>query len=65
MSTKALALLEAFEALAEKEKLDFAYAVLRRLPALESGPLDDKVVAKAGDELAAMLDAEENGSSTR
>ena len=64
MSEKTVALLKAFEALPQQDKLDFANALLKRLPPLDSGPLDDELVAKAGDDLAAMLEAEENDSKT-
>jgi hypothetical protein len=35
------------------------------LPAADSGVLDDAVLAEAGDQIAAMLDEEENGSQKR
>jgi hypothetical protein len=65
MSEKTLVLLEAFDALPPEEKLDFANAVMRRLPPVDSGPLDDEVVAKAGDGLAAMLQQEEDEAKPR
>ena len=65
MSEKTLVLLEAFDALPPQEKLDFANAVMRRLPPIDSGPLDDELVAKAGDDLAAMLQREEDGTKAR
>ena len=65
MSERSLELLAAFEALPQQEKLDFANAVFRRLPRLDSGVMNDDLIARAGDDLAAMLDAEENGSTTR
>ena len=39
--------------------------ILRRLPAFDSGPLDDNEVALAADQMAAMLEREENDSSAR
>jgi hypothetical protein len=65
MSEKTLVLLEAFDALPLQEKLDFANAVMRRLPPVDSGPLNDELVAKAGDEIAAMLQREEDDAKTR
>jgi hypothetical protein len=65
MSEKTIALLEEFEALPPAEKLDFASAVLRRLPPVDSGPLDDELVAAAGDAVAEMLDKEERDAQTR
>ncbi|MBM3833270.1 MAG: hypothetical protein FJ403_08355 [Verrucomicrobia bacterium] len=65
MSENTAALLEAFEKLAPSEKLDFANAILRRLPLVDSGALDDEDVAAAGDIIAAMLDKEEDDANTR
>jgi len=65
MSEKTVALLKAFEALPQQDKVDFANALLKQLPPLDSGPLDDELVAKAGDDLAAMLGAEEDDPKTR
>lgn len=65
MSEKTLALLAAFEALPQPEKLEFANAVFRRLPPIDSGALDDELVARAGDDLAAMLQAEEDDAKAR
>jgi hypothetical protein len=65
MSTAAARLLTEFEALASNEKQEFIRAVIRRLPAWDSGPLDDGLVAAAGDDLAEMLDQEERGSKAR
>ena len=63
MSQKTAALLKAFETLAPNEKLDFANAIFRRLPPIDSGPLDNEEVAVAGDAIAAMLDKEENDAN--
>ncbi len=49
MSEKTLALLDAFESLPTNEKTDFANAIFRRLPAVDSDPLVDDLVATAGD----------------
>lgn len=65
MSEKTAALLEAFETLPPSEKIEFANAIFRRLPPVDSGPLDDEEVAAAGDALAAMLDKDENAPETR
>jgi len=58
-------LLAEFEALPAQEKQECAAAMLRRLPRFDSGPLDDELVAAAGDDLAATLEAEERDAQTR
>ena len=65
MSEKSLALLEAFDSLPPNEKLDLANAILRRLPPIDSGQLDDERIAAAGDSIAATLEKEENDAATR
>lgn len=65
MSANTIALLKAFEALPPEEKIAFANAAFRRLPPVDSGPLTDEDVAVAGDEMAAMLDTEENATKAR
>ena len=55
MSTATTALLAAFEVLPDSEKQQFVNAVYRRLPPVDYGPLDDELVAQAGDDLAAIL----------
>jgi hypothetical protein len=65
MSSITLALVEAFEALPPEEKQAFANAIFRRLPPIDSGPLEDEEVAAAGDALAAMLTQEENATPAR
>ena len=65
MSDKTVALLDAFESLRAEEKLDFANAIFRRLPPVDSGPLDDELVAEAGDAMANLLDVEEHDTQTR
>ena len=65
MSDKALALLAEFEALPTNEKLDVANAIMKQLGPWDSGALDDSLLARAGDDLARALDAEENGAQTR
>ena len=65
MSTAATALLTAFEVLPENEKQQLVNELFRRVPPYDSGPLDDRVVARAGDELAAMLGEEEHATQTR
>jgi hypothetical protein len=62
MSTQTAELLEAFEALPEEEKRIFTAEFLRRAIPFDSGPLDDEETARAGDELFALLDDEENDS---
>jgi hypothetical protein len=54
-----------FEALPAEEKHFFMKEVFRRLPPFDSGPLDDEDVARAGDELAALLDKEEHDAQAR
>jgi len=58
-------LLKEFEALPVEEKQVLVKEIFRRLPPYDSGPLGDEVIARAGDDLAAMLDREENDSQTR
>ena len=64
MSTATTALLAAFEVLPELDKQEFVTAVCRRVPPHDSGALDDTLVAHAGDDLAAMLDLEEQEHDT-
>jgi hypothetical protein len=65
MSAETAQLLAAFEALPTEEKQSFVRELFRRLPPLDSGPLDDEEVARAGDEIAAMLDREEHDAQAR
>jgi hypothetical protein len=65
MSAVAEKVIADFESLPAAEKQLVVKEILRRLPPFNSGPLDDEVVALAGDQLAAMLDGEENGASAR
>ena len=65
MSTATAKLLSEFAALPVAEKQEFVQEALRELPAWDSGPLDDEIVAAAGDQLAALLEEDENGSGTR
>jgi len=65
MSAVAEKVISDFESLPAGEKQAVAKEILRRLPPFDSGPLDDNDVALAGDQLAAMLDEEENGASAR
>lgn len=62
MSSEAVGLLAAFEALPTGEKQMFVVELLRRLGPYDSGPLDDEVPARAGDDLAAFLGEEERES---
>jgi hypothetical protein len=65
MSTATTALLAAFDGLPDTEKQQFVNAVCRRVPPCDSGPLDDDLVALAGDDLAAMLAQEEHDTNAR
>lgn len=65
MSTITANLLSAYEALPGEEKQAFVRELFHRLPPLDSGPLDDEELAAAGDQLAAMLEQEEEDASTR
>jgi len=58
-------LLEAFEALPEEEKRTFTVEFLRRAIPFDSGALDDEETARAADEIFAVLDTEENDTSSR
>jgi hypothetical protein len=62
MSTATAKLLSEFQMLHVEEKQEFVQEAIRCLPPWDSGPLDDSVVAAAGDELAAMLGEEESAS---
>jgi hypothetical protein len=62
MSTATAKMLSEFESLPTEEKHEFVRAVMRHLPLWESGPLDDDLVAAAGDQIAAILDEEERAS---
>jgi hypothetical protein len=65
VSAATVKLLKEFEALPVEEKQVLVKEIFRRLPPYDSGPLDDDVIARAGDDLAAMLEREENDSQTR
>ena len=65
MSGETLKLIPEFEALPMPEKQAFANGILRRLPPFDSGPLDDELVAAAGDQTSARLDEAEHGAPTR
>ena len=65
MSIVAEDVIAAFESLPAHEQQAVAREILRRLPPFDSGSLDDSDVALAGDQLAAMLEGEENASPTR
>jgi hypothetical protein len=65
MSAVAERVIAGFESLPAEEKQAVAKEILRRLRLFDSGPLGDNEVAHAGDQLAAMLEDEENGTSAR
>lgn len=65
MSTATAQLIAEFEALPTEEKKLFVREVFRRVLPYDSGSLDDQEIALAGDELAALLEQEENGPRTR
>jgi hypothetical protein len=65
MSRQTADLLEAFEALPEKEKRVFTAEFLRRAIPFDSGPLDDTETADAADQLLSQIDAEEDESCSR
>ncbi len=58
MSAETIQLLEAFERLPTDEKQSFVKELFRRLVPFDSGPLPDEDIARAGDDLAAMLEKE-------
>ena len=58
-------LLDAFDALPEAEKRIFTAEFIRRSVSFDSGPLDDEETAQAADAMFAVLDAEEDGASSR
>jgi hypothetical protein len=62
MSNATAKLLSEFEALPVEEKQEFVREVINHLPPWDSGLLSDDVAAAAGDQMAAMLDAEERAS---
>ncbi len=63
MSSIATQLLSQIEALDAPDRQEFAAEFLRRLPVWDSGDLSDEVAAAASDDLAAMLEEEEQGES--
>ncbi len=65
MSSTCAKLIAAYESLPADEKQVVVKEILRRLPPFDSGPLNDEQVALAGDQLATMIEEEENGSQTR
>jgi hypothetical protein len=65
MSAETAQLLAAFEVLPAEEKQVFVKELFRRLPPYDSGLLEDDDVARAGDELAAMLEQEEHDAQAR
>ncbi len=65
MSAETAQLLAAYEALPVQEKQMFVRELFQRLPPVDSGPLEDEDVARAGDIIAAMLDQEERDAQTR
>jgi hypothetical protein len=58
-------LISEFEGLAPLDKEEFARELFRRLPPLDSGSLDDDLVAAAGDQLAAIIQQDENDAQAR
>ena len=67
MGKQAVQLLEEFEALPPADKQAFVVEILRRTRdfPIDSGPLTDEEIGEAGRSLFALLDQEENGSTTR
>jgi hypothetical protein len=65
MSAETPRLLLAFDTLPPSEKDLFVRELFRRLPPIGSGPLEDKVMARAGDDLAAILEREEYDARAR
>ena len=58
-------MLVAFDTLPPAEKDVFVRELFRRLPPVDSGLLEDDVLARAGDDLAAMLEREEHDAQAR
>ena len=58
-------LIKAFEQLPAEEKQIVAREILSRLAPFDSGPLSDEEIAHAGDQLAQILEQEENDSAAR
>jgi hypothetical protein len=65
MSAASVRLIDAFESLPTEEKQIVLKEILLRLPPLDSGPFEDEQLARAGDDLATMLEKEEHESETR
>jgi hypothetical protein len=65
VSATAAKLLSDFEALSLVEKEEFARELFLRLPPLDSGPLDDDLIASAGDQLAAIIEQDEHDAAAR
>jgi hypothetical protein len=55
MGVVAEKLIAQFETLPADEKQAVVREILRRLPSYDSGPLDDDVAARAGDQMASVL----------
>ena len=62
MSTTTSKLLSEFEAMRLEDQQEFVREVIHRLPRWDSGAPSDDVAASAGDDLAALHDAEESDS---
>jgi hypothetical protein len=65
MSAEIARLLVAVDTLPPAEKQVFVRELFRRLPPVDSGPLEDEVLARAGDYLAVILEGEEHAAQTR
>jgi hypothetical protein len=65
MSAATAQLVAAFETLPAEEQQAFVKEIFRRLPPYDAGPLEDAEVARAGDELAALLEREEHDPQAR
>ena len=65
MSAETAQLLAVYESLPVQEQQAFVKEILRRLPPCDAGPLEDEMVARAGDDLAALLAQEEHDAETR
>jgi len=63
MSATMTKLLSEFEALDVEEKQEFVRVLIDHMPPWDSGSLPDDVAAAAGDQLAAMIQEEEERAS--
>ncbi len=65
MASATKELLARFDTLPSKERALVAREIWRRTRPFDSGPVDDKELARAADDVSALLDQEENHATAR